>query len=269
MRDPATFWERKRRSLDRAWRSFRRGAPEGVEGLAAALRSVTLSARAAGERDLARRARRNLRRLASLSTLVKNRELLARVRTLGFLPPEAAASLDARWEESSQAAAQRALRRVRGRRMRRVLRALSRLGRHGSYNLVLRLERKQRGAAKRFPPPAGDSRDRELSRYRRAVRRTRDLSLAIAEAAGTRPTPADEREAGICAAFDRWKRLSVFRRTLRRERRDAERRGSVTLVSELDSLLAVLDGTLVRARDEALEAARAASNVVSFGRRSA
>ncbi|MGH9369012.1 MAG: hypothetical protein ACRD3M_15210 [Thermoanaerobaculia bacterium] len=267
MRDPAAFWERTRRSLDRAWSAFRRGAPEGVEALSDALERTGAAARALGDRRLERRARKVARRLSKLAALEGSRELLRRVRQLGFLPLEAAASLDARWEELSQALGRRALRRVRGRPMRKLRRALARRAGAGQEDLARRLERHRR--AGRLSPPAAQADDRELARYRSAVRRKRAIAAALEEASGARGGAPLERDAGIGDALERWSRLRRFGKRLERERREAERRGTVMLALELDGLICLLEGTLERSRREALEAIAAASNVVSFRRRGA
>ena len=70
-------------------------------------------------------------------------------------------------------------------------------------------------------------------------------------------------------ALGRWNDVRLFRRRLARTRRDAERRGAVTLALELDRLLSALDRTVEKARANAVDAARPLSNVVDLRRRTA
>jgi hypothetical protein len=268
MRDPAPFWQRKRRSLEKAWKVFRRDVPDGARDLVDVLDRLGTAARAAGHRGLARRARRIRRRIRKVATLQSHRELLSRLRRLGFLPPEAGAGLDARWEELSRERGRRALRKARGRPFRRLDRALERRERAGQRGLARKLETAWRRRAQRLEPPGAQASRRDLDRYRATVRRARDLALALSEAGGTLPAAA-ERDQRACDALDRWHDLGVFRRLLARERKGAERRGVVTLALELDGLISALDRSLEKARREALTAARATSNVVAFSRQSA
>jgi hypothetical protein len=268
VRDRAPFWDRKVRDLEKAWRVFRQDAPGGVEALSAALASVAASARATNSGRLARRARRLRRRLAELSALERNRDLLKRVRRLGFLPPEAAESLDARWEELSGALAGQARRHLRGGRMRRLRRAISRQGRHAPERLVALLEKSYRRAESRVGGLASAAEDRDLLRQLRRRGKASEIARALVEAGAPAATRKIEPEDLGAAALGRWRELWLFRRSLERELREAERRGAVMLALDLDGLLATLEKTLVRTRREALTAG-AAGNVVAFRRRSA
>ena len=256
------------RLLEKAWKAFRQEAPGSIEEFAAALGQIDVAARAVRDRRLARHARKIGRRISKLEVLQTHRELLSRVRRLGLLPTEAATGLEARWEELSRDRTQRALRKTRGRPMRRLRRALRRRGNVGENNLGRRLEQAYKRHLRRLDPPGGEPGDGDLSRRRAALRIARGAALALAEMGPARPKPA-ERETRVGAALDRWHDLRSFRKTLSRERRRCERRGTVTLAFELDGLISALDRTLERARREAVRTARASSNVVSFNRRSA
>lgn len=254
--------------LEKAWKAFRQEASGSARDLAAALGQIDVAARAVRDRRLARGARKIGRRISKLEVLQAHRELLSRVRRLGLLPTEAASGLEARWEELSRERAKRALRKTRGRPMRRLRRTIGHREKIGENSLGRRLEQAYKRHLRRLDPPGGEPGDGDLSRYRAAVRMARDIALALAEVDPARPRPA-ERETRLGEALDRWHDLRSFRKTLARERRRCERRGTVTLAFELDGLISALDRTLERARREALRAARASSNVVSFNRRSA
>ncbi len=158
---------------------------------------------------------------------------------------------------------------MRGRRIRRLRSALSRRGRGRPKDFARLLEGERRKNADRLEPLRADASDRDLRRFGAAVSRARNLSLALSDAGGPRLPALREREGRVAEALDRWTEICAFRRILRRELRACEARGAVTLARELDRLVPVLDGSLQRARRDALKAARAASNVVAFQRRSA
>ena len=111
--------------------------------------------------------------------------------------------------------------------------------------------------------------DRELHRYRVAVKKARYLleDLAFLGTPGLDASSKRLREAQ--EALERWNDVAALRRHLSRTRRDAERRGAVTLALELDRLLPALDRTAEKARRAALKAARPLSNVVRLKRRTA
>jgi hypothetical protein len=266
---PDTFRERTTLLFERAWKAYRSGGPEAAPELCASLERVALTAEAGKDRKLARRARRAARRFAKIRSLESHRRLLARLRRLGLLSPEAAATLDARWEELARECNDRARQKMRGRRIRTLRRALSRRRRNCPKDLARPLERVRRENAERLEPLAADASDRDLRRFRAAVSRARDLSLALSDAGGPRLPALREREGRVVEALDRWNEIGALRRILRRELRACESRGAVTLARELDRLLPALDGSLLRARRDALKAARATSNVVAFQRRSA
>jgi len=268
VQDSGAFWARKRRLFEKAWKAFRQEAAGSTRELAAVLRQIDVAARAVRDRRLARGAEKVRRRISKLEALQTQRELLSRVRHLGLLATEAATGLEARWEERAREKGERALHRTRGQPMRRLRRALERRENVGENGLARRLERACRRRLRRLEAPTSEAADDELSRYRAALRAARDLARQLPEADPARPKPA-ERESRIGDAFDRWHDLRSFRKTLARERRRCERRGTVTLAFELDRLIAALDRALERARREALRAARTPSNVVSFSRASA
>jgi hypothetical protein len=268
MRD-SEFWQRKKISLDRSWKALRRETAGSAPELARLLERIGASARAAGDGELARSARRIGRRFEEVAALETNRELLARARRLGFLSPETAAGLDARWEEHLRERRRRALRKTHRKSKRRLWRALRRRARAGEDRLVRKLERACRRDANRLAPLPPTAGGRQLCRYRAALRSARDLVVAAAEARGLRPPAPLPRETALSDALERWNVLRDFRRRLARERKQAERRGAVTLALALELLISSLDRTVKKARAKALTAARSPANVVSFRHRRA
>lgn len=188
---------------------------------------------------------------------------------LGYFPAEAAERLDGRWEELAASLGQTALRGVRGRPMRKLRRALSRCVRRAADDLRRRLERSYGRICERLATLAENADDRELSRHRRVRGRIRGIAAAMEEAGAGRPEEAPGRGDRAGEALERWRALAVFRGGLEKELHEAERRGAMMLALDLDRLLAALDATLRNARKEAVAAAAATSNVVSFRRRSA
>jgi hypothetical protein len=77
-------------------------------------------------------------------------------------------------------------------------------------------------------------------------------------------TAASEKK--IQDAIGRWNDLRLFRKRLRETRDDAEKRGSVTLVRELDHLISALERTVGKAREQAEHTARRQANVATFRR---
>jgi hypothetical protein len=254
--------------LEKAWRTLRGGGPEGLPAVCGALAMIAVAAGATENRKLARRAHRLARRFGKVQTIDRHRRLLSRVHTLGLLSPEAAATLDARWEERLRERLERSIRRTHGRPMRKLRRALSRRARGGKQELARALEKARRRAIRGLGAEGSAAGDRNLRRIRAGLGRIQDLSRALSEAAGREPA---ERLAGGGApssdALDRWNDMSAFRRLLESERSDSEDRGAVTLALELDRLISALDASIASARREAAKTVRAASNVVAFQRR--
>ncbi len=273
MRDRASFWERQRRSFEQAWKAFRKGDPEGPHDLSEVLAHITVGARAAGRRNLSRRARRIRRRLSELCALEADRHLLARVRRLGLLSPEATAGLDVHWEELARVGGKGAVRKIRGRPKRRLRRALSRRSRSRRRLRDDRVRERLVAAREQIwetlAPPAEKASDRDLRHYRLAIQKMRDLTETLVESGLSPRRPADERDARICEAFDRWNDVRRFRKRLARERRQAESRGAVTLALELDRLIETLAASVSAARLQALGKARNSANVAFLRNRTA
>ncbi len=145
---------------------------------------------------------------------------------------------------------------------------MSRRARRRNRALDSRLDGAARRDVERLWPTRGAKGDRDLGRYRKLCRRSRELALARA-ASGVPPEAAEADQAAELA-LERWHAARRFERRLKGERKDAEVRGSVVLASEIDRLLAALEGAVAGARRLALEeVTRATANVVSFERRSA
>ena len=265
----AILWRERRRALKKALGAFREGHPEGLHDIRVALRRIGATASALGETAAARRAKSLVRSLSERRQLEVDRQLLARVRELGILSPDVTAGLDARWDVLFTTGAREAEKVAAGRPMRRLLQRLAGLDAVSETSMVRRLQRARRGADRAVAHPPDEPNDHELHRYRIAVKKARyvaeDLALLGAPDAG----PSAARLKAVQEALGRWNDVRLFRRRLARTRRDAERRGAVTLALELDRLLAALDRTVEKARAEALEASRPMSNVVTLKRRTA
>lgn len=262
------FWETEKRRLKQATRATRQDQPGAPEELGAVLARIGAAARAVGDRRLARRARGLARGVSRVLAFDADRAMLARVARLGLISPETAAGLEARWEERARARRE-SLRGDAARGATRALRhALSRRARKSNRALDSRLDEAARRDVEKLWPARGAKADRDLSRYRKLCRRSRELALA--RAASGVPSEAAEADQAAELALERWHAARRFERRLGRERKDAEVRGSVVLASEIDRLLAALEGAVAGARRLALEeVTRATANVVSFERRSA
>lgn len=269
MPDHGSLWGIKARALAKARRAFREGKPEGLHDLRVALRRISATASALGRERLSRRSRKLARALSSLRQLEVDRQLLTRVRDRGLLSPDVAVGLDARWDALLQARQKAAGRVLKGKAMRRLARKLSRLTRKKDLDVLMRLEETRRRAERDLVSLRAQPTDRELHRYRLAVKRARYLAESLVLAGTPGMEEAVAREKQLQDALGRWNDIRLFRQRLRETREEAESRGAVTLALELDHLLPVLDRTLVSIRATALEAARGMSNVVSLTKRTA
>lgn len=260
----ANLWRERRRTLKKALAAFRAGHPEGLHDVRVALRRVAATASGLHEKNVARRARRLVRSLSERRQLEVDRQLLSRVRELGVLAPEVAAGLDARWDALMVGGARRAEKAVTGRQMRALVERLRTQESLGEAEISRRLQRARREAERSIAHPPESGSDSELHRYRVAVKAARYVleDLALRGAPGL--APSIDRLRGAQEALGRWNDVRLFSRRLSRTRRDAERRGSVTLALELDRLLAALDRTVQKARADALRATRPFSNVVEL-----
>jgi len=263
------LWRERRRALKKAIAAFREGHPEGLHDVRVALRRLIATASAAGRRKLSRRARTLVRSLSERRQLEVDRQLLARVRELGLLSPDVAAGLDARWDRMLASGARDAQKTINGRRMRRLIRRLTLRGGPGNAGLTRRLLRQRQAMDRRVSRLPESGSNHELHRYRITVKKARYVAedLALLHTPGA--AAAADRLKATQEALGRWNDVRLFRRRLRRTRREAERRGAVTLAAELDRLLKALEGTVEKARADGLEAARGLGNIVPLRRRTA
>lgn len=263
------LWSLRLRSLKKARRALRAGAPEGLHDLRVALRRTGATASALSEKKARARAKSLVRELSPLRQLEVDRELLARARELGLLGEDSAAALDARWERLSAEGAERARALARKGRMRRLFRRLRRLSRGSPESLRDLLERARRDGDARLAPPGADSTDRALHRYRIAVKASRYLAEDVAAIGVPGLDGLIAREKRLQDALGHWNDLRLFRKRLIRERSAAEARGAVSLAADLDAAIVRLEPTVREARAIALEAARQGAETIPFHQRTA
>jgi CHAD domain-containing protein len=265
----ANLWRARRRNLKKALASFRAGDPEGLHDVRVALRRVGATASGLQEESVARRARRLVRSLSERRQLEVDRQLLLRVRELGVLAPEVAAGLDARWDALLAGGARAAEKAVTGRQMRALVERLADLESRRESEISRRLQTARRKAERSVAHPPDGGSDSELHRYRVAVKTARyvleDLTLRGAPGLAT----SLERLRRAQEALGRWNDVRLFSRRLSRTRRDAEKRGAVTLALDLDRLLAALDRTVQKTRADAVRVIRPFSNVIDLKRKTA
>jgi CHAD domain-containing protein len=267
LRESKNLWRLRARALEAARRQLRTGNPEGVHDLRVALRRTSATASALGKKGLADRATELVRGLSASRQLEVDRQLLTRVAGLGLISPELAAGLDGQWEALSRKHSRKAGRVASGKDLKVLARKVSRHASEDHPHALPRLESARLRAEKSLAAPPPDASDAELHRWRLAVKRARYLAedLAAIGAPGQLETIAREKD--LQESLGRWNDLRLFRKRLGEMRRDAERRGAVTLVSELDRVLSVLGTSLVAQRKTALTAARVRARVVSLPRR--
>ena len=269
MTDSKNLWRLRARALEAARREVRAGHPEGIHDLRVALRRTSATAVALGEKRIAREAKDFVRGLSEARQLEVDRKLLRRVATLGLLAPELAAGLDGRWEDVSRKHSRVAARVAGSRQLQALARVVRERGDSSPEPPLDELERARRTAEARLTPPSPDATDRELHRFRLAVKRARYAAEDLV-ATGVRGFDKKvSREKALQEALGRWNDVRLFRERLMEMRREAEVRGSVTLASELDRLVISLDGTVLSARRAALRAAMTASRVVPIAGRTA
>ena len=250
------LWKKKARLLEKAGKDFREKSPEGIHDLRVALRRVGATASALGRDKLARQSKRLVRSLSDLRQIEVDRRLLARIKTLGWLPEQIAAGVDARWDAQLRDGEKAAARRVPNGELDTLRRKLSRLSRKKQEDLLVRLEKAQQKAEEGLRTISDDSNDESLHRYRLAIKEARYLAEDLA-LAGRPGLEADiERKKKIQDALGRWNDLRLFRRDLLETRDEAERRGAVSFVLELDRLITALEPPILSARREALRVAR-------------
>jgi CHAD domain-containing protein len=263
------LWSLRARSLSKARKALVNGEPEGLHDFRVALRRAEATAAALGKKKIEKKARLLVRSLSPLRQLEVNRRLLARLRELRHVSENVAAGLDARWgAEHSQGLEDAA--RVAGRgKSRRFEKRLRRQARHPQDDAPLRLEIERRRVESRLVPPPEDASDRRLHRYRIAVKRARYLAedLTACGVPGLENRIAREKE--LQDALGRWNDIHLFRERLKETREESEATGSVSLILELDHLIAALEGTVASARREALAVAGRFARVIPFLERSA
>lgn len=265
MKPPAALWKLRARELEEARLAVRRGEPEGLHDLRVALRHLAATASALGRRRLARRAKAIARSLSPARRLEVDRRLLERIGRLGFLSPDAATALAARWEKLGTRAARRRARATDGGKMQRLRRRLARLSGRGRGKGMQRLAAERRRAEEGLARSLEGRDDAALHRHRRTVRKARHLAEDLV-LLGLPEPPEAPRERALEEALDRWNDLRGFRRRLAESREESERRGTVTLAAELDRLLAALEPALAAARAAAVTASRRAPRVVHLAR---
>ena len=263
------LWSLRSRSLSKARKAFLGEETEGLHDFRVALRRVEATAAALGKKNIERKARSLVRSLSPLRQLEVDRHLLSRLRELGHLSENVAAGLDARWGAEYSEGLEDAARVARSGKRRRLEKKLRSQERRPQDDVPLRLEIERRRVERRLVPPPEDATDRRLHRYRIAVKRARYLAedLAACGVPGLDSRIAREKE--LQDALGRWNDIHLFRERLKETREESEARGSVSLVLELDHLIAALEGTVASARREALAVAGRFARVIPFLERSA
>ena len=263
------LWSLRARSLSKARKGLVGEEPEGLHDYRVALRRAEATAAALGKKTTERKARSLVRSLSPLRQLEVNRRLLSRLREMGHISESAAAGLDARWGGEYAEGLEEAARAARRGKRRRFEKTLRRHARHPQDDAPFRLEIERRRVESRLVPPPEDASDRRLHRYRIAVKRARYLAedLTACGVPGLENRIAREKE--LQDALGRWNDLHLFRERLKETREESEARGSVSLVLELDHLIAALEGTVASARREALAVAGRFARVIPFLERSA
>lgn len=194
--------------------------------------------------------------------------MLARVASLGFLSAERAAALDARWSEIAKESAGNSRDRVRGKRARRLKRSLVKKSSRPAPQAFEKLVAQRRKTEALLSGPAAFS-DRALHRYRIGVKTARYLAEDLTTLGATGWERAIEKEKKLQETLGRWNDLRLFRERLIESRGEAETRGVVTLVLDLDRLVRTLDETVASARRDAERAVRSQAKVVPLAGRSA
>jgi CHAD domain-containing protein len=250
------LWQTRARSLQKAGKQFRESSPDGIHDLRVALRRVSATASALGRDKLAKKSRRLVSYLSDLRQIEVDRQLLGRVRELGWIPEQVAAGVDASWDALLKEGARTAARRVPEQALDRLRRKLSRLSRGKQENLLRRLEDAREAADRLLEAPPQEPSDKNLHRYRLAVKKARYVTedLALAGRAGLELEI--ERKKRLQDALGHWNDLRLFRRHLASTRDEAEKRGAVSFVVELDRVIAALKPAVLSARSEALRVVR-------------
>lgn len=269
MTDHPKLWTLRASALRKARRALRQANLEGLHDTRVALRRIGATAAALRKEKVSRQSKTLVRRLSERRQLEVDRELLGRVAAAGLLSREAAAGLDARWDALLRSGEREVARAADGRKIRRLAKVLERLSRSPQSRVLTRLEQTWHDARKALASPPDGKNDRELHRYRIAVKRARYLAedLVALGVAGLEEEIARTKAAQT--ALGRWNDVRQFRERLERTRDRAERTGAVSLSAEIDRLLLVLEGTAASARKEAVQASGQFSNVIPLVGRTA
>ncbi len=246
-----------------------RSESEGLHDFRVALRRVEATAAALDRKKIERNSRSLVRSLSPLRQLEVDRGLLSRLREMGRVPENAAAGLEARWSAEYAQGLEKAARVARSGKCRRLERRLRRAARGTRDDVPFRLEIERRRFERRLSPPPEDATDKRLHRYRIAVKRARYLAEDLAACGVPGLEARIERERELQDALGRWNDLHLFRERLKETRDESEARGLVSLVLELDHVIAALEGTVASARREALAVAGRFARVLPFLERSA
>jgi len=261
------LWKKKASLLDKANRALQESSPEGIHDLRVALRRVSATASALGERSLAKKSKKIVRSLSAARQIEVDRKLLSRVRELGWLPDEVAFGVDARWSARLREG-EKDVSRVPEAELQSLRRKLARFAKKSPSDLLPRLEkartRAEENLSKELSDPASD---RSLHRYRLAVKKARYLAEDLALMGSPGLETEIEGKKALQDAFGRWNDLRLFRRDLEKARSEAERRGTVTFVSELDRLISALEPAVESARAQALRSAGAGGATAKVRRR--
>jgi CHAD domain-containing protein len=266
VRDPGDLWKARARAIKIARKSMRRGEPEGLHNLRVALRRTGATARALGAKAVSREAKKIAGSLTDARQMEVDRQLLTRIGKLGYLSPDAATALAARWEKLAERGGRRVARAADGRAIRSLIRDLRKRSRPRRDDMVERIDRARRKAEATLAEPLEGKDDGFLHRYRKSVKRARYLGEDLAALGVRRFSPQIEREKALQEALGRWNDLRLFRRRLADSRDEAEERGAVTLASELEHLWTSLETTLSTIRRNAIELSRSAAKVVPLER---
>lgn len=269
MSDSPKPWTLHASALRKARRTLRQADPEGLHDTRVALRRIGATAAALRKEKVSRKSKVIVRRLSERRQLEVDRELLGRVAAAGLLSREAAAGLDAWWDALLRSGERKAERVTEGRKIRRLAKMLERLSRSPQSRVLTKLEQSWREARKALASPPDGKDDRELHRYRIAVKRARYLAedLVALGVAGLEEEIARTKAAQT--ALGRWNDIRLFRERLERTQDRAERTGAVSLSAEIGRLLLVLEGTAASLRKEAVRASKQFSNVVPLVGRTA
>ena len=256
MAQKVPLWKTRARSLEKAGKQFRESSPDGIHDLRVALRRVSATASALGRDKLAKESRRLVSYLSDLRQIEVDRRLLGRVRELGWIPEQVAAGVDARWDALLKEGAKTAARRAPEEELDRLRRKLSRLSRGKQEDLLRQLEDARARADRHLEAPLREPTDKSLHRYRLAVKKARYVTedLALAGRAGLERDI--ERKKRLQDALGHWNDLRLFRQHLVATRDEAERRGAVTFILELDRVISALKPAVESARAEALRVVR-------------